>query len=93
MSLVRNSVLQSDAVEYVLDQFGTHVQDAFADLSNQMAQMRERKQKLGATQAGCDRCGNWPVGVPGRSDQRAREAVAGTLRPSSGGRVRGLEAP
>jgi site-specific DNA recombinase len=43
---LKNYVLQSDAVEYVLDQFGTHVQDAFADLSNQMAQMRERKQKL-----------------------------------------------
>jgi hypothetical protein len=43
---VKNYVLQRDAVEYVLDQFGTHVQDAFADFSNQMAQMRERKQKI-----------------------------------------------
>ena len=43
---LKNYVLQSDAVEYVLDQFGNHVRDAFADLSNQMAQMRERKQKL-----------------------------------------------
>jgi len=29
---LKNYVLQGDAVEYVLDQFGTHVQDAFADL-------------------------------------------------------------
>ncbi len=43
---LKNYVLQSDAIEYVLGQFGNHVRDAFADLSNQMAQMRERKQKL-----------------------------------------------
>ena len=43
---LKNYVLQRDAVEYVLDQFGNHVKDAFTDLSNQMAQMRERKQKL-----------------------------------------------
>jgi site-specific DNA recombinase len=43
---LKNYVLQRDAVEYVLDQFGSHVRDAFVDLSNQMAQMRERKQKL-----------------------------------------------
>jgi hypothetical protein len=43
---LKNYVLQRDAVEYVLDQFGAHVQDALADLSNQMAQMRERKQRL-----------------------------------------------
>jgi len=43
---LKNHVLQSDAVEYVLDQFGKHVRDAFADLSNQMAHIRERKQKL-----------------------------------------------
>lgn len=41
----RNYVLQSDAVEYVLGQFGNHVRDAFADLSNQMAQMRERTSR------------------------------------------------
>lgn len=45
MSLVGNSVLQSDAVEYVLDQFGTHVQDAFAGLSNQMAQKFRRMNR------------------------------------------------
>ncbi|HEY2466762.1 MAG TPA: recombinase family protein [Terracidiphilus sp.] len=43
---LQNYVLQRDAVEYVLNQFGDQVRDAFADLSNQMAQMRERKQKL-----------------------------------------------
>ena len=43
---LKNYVLQRDAVEYVLDHSGSHVQDAFADLSNQMARMRERKQKL-----------------------------------------------
>jgi Recombinase zinc beta ribbon domain len=43
---LKNYVVQRDAVEYILDQFGKHVRDAFADLSNQMAQMRERKQKL-----------------------------------------------
>ncbi|HEX4030437.1 MAG TPA: zinc ribbon domain-containing protein [Terracidiphilus sp.] len=43
---LKNYVLQRDAVEYVLDQFGHHVRDAFAGFSNQMAQMRERKQKL-----------------------------------------------
>src|SRR6202012_4083487 len=35
-----------EAIEYVLDEFGTHVKNAFANLSNQMTQMRERKQKL-----------------------------------------------
>ena len=43
---LKNYVLQRDAVEYVLDQFGNRVRDAFAGLSNQMAQMGERKQKL-----------------------------------------------
>ena len=43
---LKNYVLQRDAIEYVLDQFGNHVRDAFADLSNQMAQIGERKQKL-----------------------------------------------
>jgi hypothetical protein len=43
---LKNYVLQRDAIEYVLDQFGNHVRDAFADLSNQMGQIGERKQKL-----------------------------------------------
>jgi len=43
---LKNYVLQRDAVEYVFDQFGSHVRNAFAGLSNQMAQMRERKKKL-----------------------------------------------
>ncbi len=48
MDELQNYVLQRDAVEYVLDEFGNHVKSAFANLSNQMAQMRERKQKLEA---------------------------------------------
>jgi site-specific DNA recombinase len=43
---LQNQVLKREAIEYVLDEFGTHVKSAFANLSNQMAQMRERKQKL-----------------------------------------------
>jgi len=43
---LQNQVLKREAIEYVLDEFGTHVKNAFANLSNQMAQMRERKQKL-----------------------------------------------
>jgi site-specific DNA recombinase len=43
---LQNQVLKREAIEYVLDEFGTHVKNAFASLSNHMAQMRERKQKL-----------------------------------------------
>jgi site-specific DNA recombinase len=43
---LQNQVLKREAIEYVLDEFGTHMKSAFANLSNQMAQMRERKQKL-----------------------------------------------
>jgi site-specific DNA recombinase len=43
---LQNQVLKREAIEYVLDEFGTHVKNAFANLSNQMTQMRERKQKL-----------------------------------------------
>ncbi len=43
---LQNQVLKREAIEYVLDEFGAHVKDAFANLSNQLAQMRERKQKL-----------------------------------------------
>jgi site-specific DNA recombinase len=43
---LQNQVLKREAIEYVLDEFGTHVKNAFASLSNQMTQMRERKQKL-----------------------------------------------
>jgi site-specific DNA recombinase len=43
---LQNYVLQRDAVEYVLEEFGNHIKGAFATLSNQMAKMRERKQKL-----------------------------------------------
>lgn len=45
---LKNHVLHRDAVEYVLDQFGNHVRESFAELSSQMAQMRERKEKLEA---------------------------------------------
>jgi site-specific DNA recombinase len=43
---LQNYVLQRDAVEYVLDEFGNQMKNAFASLTNKMAQMRERKQKL-----------------------------------------------
>ncbi len=43
---LQNQVLKREAIEYVLDEFGNHVKHAFANLSNQLAQMRERKQKL-----------------------------------------------
>ena len=43
---LQNYVLQRDAVEYVLDEFGNQMKSAFANLTNKMAQMRERKQKL-----------------------------------------------
>ena len=43
---LQNQVLKREAIEYVLDEFGTHVKNAFASLSNQMTQMRDRKQKL-----------------------------------------------
>jgi hypothetical protein len=41
-----NSSDRALCIEYVLDEFGNHVKDAFANLSNQLAQMRDRKQKL-----------------------------------------------
>src|SRR5580698_448891 len=43
---LQNQVLKREAIDYILDEFGTHVKNAFANLSNQMTQMRERKQKL-----------------------------------------------
>ena len=43
---LQNKVLQPDAIGYVMDEFGNHVRSAFANLTNQLAQMRERKQKL-----------------------------------------------
>jgi hypothetical protein len=43
---LQNYVLHRDAVEYVLDEFGNQMKNAFANLTNKMAQMRERKQKL-----------------------------------------------
>jgi hypothetical protein len=43
---LQNQVLKREAIDYVLGEFGTHVKNAFANLSNQMTQMRERKQKL-----------------------------------------------
>ena len=41
-----SGILKREAIEYVLDEFGNHVKKAFANLSNQLAQMRERKEKL-----------------------------------------------
>jgi site-specific DNA recombinase len=43
---LQNKVLQPDAIGYVLDEFGNHVRSAFANLSHQLAQMRDKKQKL-----------------------------------------------
>jgi site-specific DNA recombinase len=43
---LQNQVLKPEAIDYVLNEFGTHLKSAFANLSNQMAQMRERRQKL-----------------------------------------------
>ena len=43
---LQSKVLQPEAIGYVLDEFGNHVRNAFANFSNQLAQMRERKQKL-----------------------------------------------
>jgi len=39
-------VLHQDAIDYALDEFGNHLKNAFTKLSSQMAQMRERKQRL-----------------------------------------------
>lgn len=43
---LQSKVLQPDAIGYVMDQFGNNVRSAFANLSDQLAQMRERKQQL-----------------------------------------------
>lgn len=43
---LQNEVLKREAIDYVLDEFGSHLKSAFAKLSNQLGQMRERKQKL-----------------------------------------------
>jgi predicted aconitase len=43
---LQNEVLKREAIDYVLEEFGIHLKAAFSKLSNQMAQMRERKQKL-----------------------------------------------
>jgi hypothetical protein len=43
---LQNEVLKREAVEYALDEFDSHLKSAFSKLTNQMAHMRERKQKL-----------------------------------------------
>ena len=43
---LQNEVLKRETVEYALDEFGSHLKNAFSKLTNQMAHMRERKQKL-----------------------------------------------
>jgi DNA invertase Pin-like site-specific DNA recombinase len=43
---LQNQVLKREAIDYVLDEFDSHLKGAFVKLSNQMAQMRERKEKL-----------------------------------------------
>jgi hypothetical protein len=42
---LQSKVLRPDSIGYVLDEFGSYIRSAFANLSNQLAQMRERKQK------------------------------------------------
>jgi hypothetical protein len=43
---LQNQVLKDEAIDHVLDEFGNHLKSAFANLSSQLAQMRERKQKI-----------------------------------------------
>ena len=43
---LQNQVLKREAIDYVLEEFGRHLKDAFSALSGQLAQMRERKLKL-----------------------------------------------
>jgi hypothetical protein len=43
---LQNQVLKPEAIDYVLNEFGSHLKEAFSKLTNQMAQMRERRQKL-----------------------------------------------
>src|SRR6202789_600129 len=43
---LQNEVLKRETVEYALDEFDSHLKSAFSKLTNQMAHMRERKQKL-----------------------------------------------
>jgi site-specific DNA recombinase len=43
---LQNQVLRPEAIDYILDEFGYRLKDALAKLSNQIAQMRERKQKI-----------------------------------------------
>ena len=43
---LQNQVLKREAIDYVLEEFGKRLKDAFSKLSGQLAEMRERKQKL-----------------------------------------------
>jgi hypothetical protein len=43
---LQSKILQPDAIGYVRDECGNHVKSAFANLSNELAQIRERKPKL-----------------------------------------------
>jgi hypothetical protein len=43
---LQDEVLKRETVEYALDKFDNHLMSAFSKLTNQMAHMRERKQKL-----------------------------------------------
>ena len=38
--------MKREAIDYVLEEFGRHLKNAFSKLSSQLIQMRERKQKL-----------------------------------------------
>jgi hypothetical protein len=43
---MQERVLHQDAIDYALNEFENHLKNAFTKLSSQIAQMRERKQKL-----------------------------------------------
>jgi site-specific DNA recombinase len=43
---LQHEVLKRETVEYALEEFDCHLKNAFANLTNQMGQIRERKQKL-----------------------------------------------
>lgn len=43
---LQNEVLKRDSIEYVLEEFGNHLQEAFSKLHGQLGQMRQRKEKL-----------------------------------------------
>jgi hypothetical protein len=49
-----HQVLKREAIEYVLDEFGSYVKGVFANLSNQMDARAQAKARRGAAAAGID---------------------------------------